>query len=527
MLGIKKSLILFFLLSFSILSFSQQEKKPKLVVGIVLENFNQDYLKNYYFNFGEEGFKRLMTKGAYYNNASYPYLYSLTGVDHASIYTGCTPSEHGIISHAWYNRITKTSIESIASDKNYLSGEELINNYSPNKLLQSSIGDELKRNNTCSRVFSVAIEDESAIMSSGHKADAAYWFSTKTGKWRTSSYYMESLTKWVKEFNKHLDIDFIINRGWYPLAQEQTKKTYLGLSKNFFHDLAKSKEKDGDLRCIKTSPYANSLVTEFAKNLIINENLGRDNDTDILNISYSFLDGDCDKYAIDADEKKDVLYRLDAELENLFLFLDEQVGKDEYIVMLTVSEAMTAMPEELEKQKMPNGYFNPYKAVSLLKSYLNISLGSGDWILSYDSQQIYLNRLFIEKKNIKLADVQNLVVDFLIDFAGVAKVIPSYNLCFSHFPDGKEKMMYNSYNRKLSGDVLYSLYPGWTNTLNDKEDFLAKYSYKRKVPLFFYGSAIEPKLVDKEVSILDIVPSLSVKIGIPIMQDCTGEILDF
>jgi hypothetical protein len=195
--------------------------------------------------------------------------------------------------------------------------------------------------------------------------------------------------------------------------------------------------------------------------------------------------------------------------------------------MLTVSEAMTTLPKELKKQNMPSGYFNAYKAVALLKSYLNINLGSGNWILSYDSQQVYLNRILIADMKLKLEDIQNMVVDFLIDFAGVSKAVPSHNLRFAHFADGVEKKMHSSYNQKLSGDVMYSLLPGWTNAVNDREDYVAKYSSVRRVPLFFYGTGIEPMQEDERVSVLDIVPSLSIKIGLPIMQDCTGKILDF
>lgn len=527
MFGLKRSLILVFCVFFCVVSFSQNKKKPKLVVGIVLENFNPDYLEKYSSDFSNDGFKRLINKGAYYKNASYPYMYSLTGVDQASIFTGCMPANHGVISHAWYNRFYKKAIDNIAPDNYSSSRKERENYFSPKKLLAASLGDALKEYSACSRVFGIAMNAESSILSAGHRADAAYWFSRFKGEWRSSSYYMDSLYSWGKVFNENLNLKYLLTRGWHPLSFERIDTCYPSLSKKFYHDLLKAKSRTGDYKVIKETPYANTLISEFARNLIVNENLGSDNDVDLLNISYSFLGAKCNRYLIDEAEKVDALYRLDSDLEKLFLFLDEQVGKDNYLIMLTVSDAMIEKPESLKLKRMPSGYFNSYKAVSLLRSYLNIKFGAGNWISSYDSQQIYLNRLLIEDKKINLREFQDIVVDFLSEFEGIDKVIPAYALRFNQFAEGKEKMMHFSYNKKRSGDIMYSLAYAWTNSLNDREDYLAKYSYKRKVPLFFYGLGIEAKTVEQRVSVLDIAPSLLSKMNLPIMEECTGRILDF
>lgn len=527
MFGLRRGLIIVFCVFLCTYCFSQNIKKAKLVLGIVLENFNPDYLEKYSSDFSENGFKRLINNSAYYKNAFYPYMFSLTGVDHASIYTGTLPAEHGIISHAWYNRFYKKAINNVAPDTYSGSKEDIENYLSPKKLLVASLGDVLKEYSSCSRVFGIGMNAESAVISAGHRADAAYWFSRYSGKWRSSSYYMDSLYSWGKNFNNSLNLKYLINRGWYPLNQEFINSTYPSLSNRFYHDLLREKNKTGDYKVIKETPYANVLISDFAKDLIINENLGSDNDVDLLSVSYSFLSDKHLKYFTDEAEKIDALYRLDSDLADLFIFLDKQIGKNNYLVMLTVSDAMVDSPEELKKKKMPTGYFNSYKAIALLRSYLNIKFGVGDWILSYDSQQIYLNRLLIEKKKMNLRDVQNIVVSFFEEFEGIDKVIPSYALRFNNFAEGKEKRMHYSYNQKRSGDVMYSLVYSWTNSLNDREDYLAKYSYKRKVPLFFYGLDIKSKIIEKRVSVLDIAPSLLSKMGLPIMEECTGNILDF
>lgn len=527
MFGLRRSLIIVSCVFFCEVCFSQNVKKPRLVLGIVLENFNPDYLEKYSSDFSKDGFRRLINNAAYYKNAFYPYMYSLTGADHASIFTGTLPAEHGIISHAWYNRFYKKAIDNIAPNSYSGSREDIENHFSPKKLLAANLGDALKEYSICSRVFGIGMNAESAVISAGHRADAAYWFSRYKGEWRSSSYYMDSLYSWGKVFNNALNLKYLISRGWYPLNQELINSNYPSLSKKFYHDLLSEKSRTGDFKVIKETPYANSLINDFAKELIINENLGSDNDVDLLNISYSFLGGKHVKCLTDEAEKIDALYRLDSDLEKLFVFLDAQIGRGNYLVMLTVSDAMIESPEELKNKRMPAGYFNSYKAIALLKSYLNIKFGSGDWILSYDSQQVYLNRLLIEDKNMNLRNVQDVVVAFLSEFEGIDKVIPAYALRFNNFAEGKEKRMHYSYNQKRSGDVMYSLVYAWTNSLNDREDYLAKYSYKRKVPLFFYGLDIKSKIIEQRVSILDIAPSLSSKMGLPIMEECTGKILDF
>ena len=528
MFGIKKCFIFIVLIVFSVVSYSQQVKKPRIVVCVVLENFSVDYLSKYSDDFGDKGFNRLIGEGICYKNAYYPYMYSQTGVDHASINTGVMPSDHGIVAHEWYDRLLRKTFKGVSSDVYSSKQEDRYRNYSPKKLLANTLGDELKKNSSCSRVFSVSMNAESSIFSAGHMADAAYWFNHEKGEWCTSSYYIDLLNNWTKEYNKHLSLDYYVNRGWHSVSADYSDyKNVSGVSNNFFCDLHKDKERAGNYKVLKASPYANVLVSEFVRNLIINENLGKDNDVDLLNISYSFLDYKCNKYKSNSEEKLDVLYRLDKELGDLLEFLDEQVGKGNYLVSMTVSQPMMPLPDELNKQKLPGGYFSSFKAVSLLKSYLNIKYGQADWISSYDSQQIYLNRELIDSKKLDLKEIQDQVVDFLIQFSGIHKAIPSYLLSSGQYVEGFGLFMCRSYSQKRSGDVMYMLNPGWINTLSNREDYFANYSSERTVPLVFYGLDITPKKVYDKVSILDIMPSLSVKMGIPIRNNDVGNILTF
>lgn len=504
---------------------AQDVQKPKLVVGIVLENFNPDYFYRYSSMFGEGGFSMLIENGVCFNNAAYPYLYSQTGVDQASIFSATSPSTHGIISHAWCDRFSKDVVSNVADKK----AKELdVRKYSPKKLLVNTVGDELKKVNPFSRVFSVAMNAESSILSAGHSADAAYWFDEVKGEWTSAEYYMDSLTNWTKEFNKHLNLSYILKRGWNPYNMEFPKENSgFRLSSNFFYNLNKEFNTNGDYRIIKASPYANSLITEFAKNLIINENLGYDNDSDILSISYSFLDYKNDSFSMYSDEKLDVLNRLDKDVASLFKFLDEQIGLDNVLVFVTVSQAMTPSPEELAKSNLPGRYFDSYRAIALLKSYLNIELGAGDWILSYDSQQIFLNRELIKQSNLKLRDVQDIVTDFVIQFTGVSNVVSAHSMNLGNCNGGIVELMRESYNAKRSGDVLISLSPAWVNKLSEKEDYYARYSYRNNVPLFWYRRGMSPAKSNRSVSLLDVVPSVMEILGLPKSQFMNGKALEF
>lgn len=512
---------------------AQNIDKPRLVVGIVLENFNPDYLVKYKGQFGEGGFGRLMKDGYVYKNASYMHQYSQTGVDHASIYSGTNPSYHGIISHSWYNRIEKDALPNVY-DKNERSTtkDSKSGNISPRNLLARTMCDELKLSNVCSRVFGVSMNPEASVLSSGHMADGAFWFDENNGKWASSSYYMDSLYNWIKDYNKNVSPDYYINRGWFPLSDEKANlsgakmRHRFGMANGFYHDLAKTKKKSGNYRLLKATPYANTMITDFAKAIIINENLGKDADPDMLNISYSFMDYLGNEYGTDSGEKLDMMYRLDIELEKLFSFLDSQVGMDNVLVFVTVSQAMTARPDELHRKKLPGKYFSTFKAIALLKPYLNIKYGEGDWISGYDSQQIFLDRELIENKGLNLKEMQDKITDFLIQFSGVNKVIPSYALRANGFATGVAGAMQKSFNQKRSGDILISLEPGWIHEVKDREDYLSLYSNRKKVPVIWMGNGIKQAVANDRVNVEDIVPTITNILDIPLTDGCQGKIMN-
>jgi len=525
-----------FLIIFTItttISFGQNRRKipsekPKLIVGIVIDHLRSDYFFRYDNLLGKGGFKRILNKGAYCQNTRFSYLYSQTGTDHATIFTGTPPSYHGIISDAWYNRVQGIKSYAKTDKKERLVGIDSKEvGTSPRKLLATTLGDEMKLFNPHSRVVGVGLNCESAMFSAGHAADGAYWMDDLSGKFITSSFYQDTLYNWVQEFNDKKFADFYLNRIWTPYNGENTPSLSdkilgkVGLNTSFYYDLNKEKKKLS-YKAIKGTPFGNMLVKDFAISAIINENLGKDDDTDLLSVTFSCLDYKQREFSPFAPEMIDNFVRLDREIEHFLNFLDEQIGLENVLVFLTADQSSNYTPEDLAAQNIPNGYFSMYNAVALLKSYLNIIYGTGDWILGYDSQQVYLNHQLIEDSKLSIEAMQVKASEFLIQFTGVANTVPAYSLVNSNYSHGILRKVQRSFNQKRSGDVLLTLQSGWRHKMKDKNDLIAQYSYTNQVPLYWYGWKIKHSTITKAVFAEDIVPSISNFLNISTSSGCDG-----
>lgn len=507
-------------------------EKPKLVVGIVVDHLRADYFFRYSNLLGEGGFKRLMNQGTYCKNTKFSYLYSQKGPDHASIFTGTPPAYHGIIADGWYNRLSGDFVLSNEDEQTKLVGiESKEKGRSSKNMLAPTLGDEMKLFNSHSRVVGVALNSDAAVFSAGHAADGAYWMDELSGKFITSSFYQDTIFNWVKEFNEKKFADFYLDRVWTPFDggnQPNIPEKLLGkigLNNGFFYDLNKEKKTIG-YNAIKATPFANMLVKDFAISAIINENMGKDDDPDLLAVTFSCLDDKHRVFSPFSPEMVDNFIRLDQELEHFFNFLDEQIGLENVLVFLTSDQTANYTPENLSSQNIPNGYFSTYNAIALLKSYFNILYGNGEWILGYDSEQVYLNHQLIEDSKLSIEDLQLKAVNFLIQFSGVANTIPATSLVNSNFTHGIFQKVQRSFNQKRSGDILLTLEPGWMHSVKDERDKIAQYSYTNQVPLFWFGWKIKRSIVSRSILIEDIVPSISSFLNISIPSGCDGNPID-
>ncbi|MFA8434382.1 MAG: alkaline phosphatase family protein [Marinifilaceae bacterium] len=503
-------------------------EKPRLIVGVVVDHMRADFIFRYWNQLGEGGFKRLMNQGTFCKNARYNYLYSQSGIDHASIFTGTAPSYHGIISHGWFNRLSQqTEAATFDEDVRTVGGESGKEKVSARKMLAPTLGDEMKLFNAQTKVIGIGLNREASVFSAGHAADAAYWLEEQSGRFVTSSYYQDTLFNWVNEFNEKKFADFYLDRAWTPYDGEDSNSISekiigkAGLSSDFFYDLNKEKKHLG-YKAIKATPFGNMLVKDFAIATIVNENLGKDDDTDLLSITFSCLDFKHRDYSPFAPEMVDNFIRLDREIEHFLSFLDDQIGKQNTLVFLTADQTSVYSPEVLAKQNIPNGYFSSYNAIALLKSYFNVIYGSGDWVSSYDSQQLYLNHRLIEDSKLSLEKMQDRAARFLIQFSGVANTISAHNLVDANFSHGVLQKIQRSYNQKRSGDVLITLEPGWMHTVKDERDLVAQYSYNNQVPLFWYGWKINRSTISRPLKIEDIVPTITSFLNISTPNGCEG-----
>ena len=498
------------------------EEKSKLIVGITISNFYPEWLDIYKTSFCEGGFKKMMLYGKK-TMADYNYMFSQTGVDHATIYTGMLPSSHGVVAHNWYDRLREKRRSNVINDTYRLLGEEGESGegVAPDYMEALTLGGLMKMNNAFSKVYSIAANSEEAVLSGGAGADLAIWLGEKTGKWVTSSYYHDVMPTWLQDFNREIKTDELVKKGWMALADEENNKTAMklkskiGLVHGFYYDLMQSKRKYDTYKIVKATPYMNTLLVDLANEIIKKEQLGRDNETDLLTVNFSCLDYMNRDYDVYSREFEDVVLRLDRDLERLFVQLDQSVGRGNYVVFLTFSEARELLPKDLQRIRQKSGNFSIFKAVALLKSFMSLMYGQGEWVADYDATQIYLNRELVEKQKLSLKDMQDKIANFMVEFEGVSHVMTASALTHNSFAGGTGALFQHSFSQKKSGDVMYSLQNNFVSELKDREDYFARYSKRHNVPLYIYGSQIAKEL-QPECQMTDLLKELCKALKIPV-----------
>ena len=499
---------------------------PDLIVGIVVDQMRYDYLTRMWDRFGDSGFRRLVSEGSSFSNARYDYLINQSAPGYATIFTGTNPSAHGIISDQWYDRLRDDMQTAVFSDYAVAVGGSFLNGKrAPSGLLTGTVGDELRMaNDFRSRVFSVSLNDAASVLSGGFSANAAWWFDNASGTWMSSSYYIDSLPGWVEEFNAGMLPDTYLERKWEPLA-EHTCYFRVGEEPRpdaFHYDMKRMRRRGDDYGLLHSIPYGNTFTKDFALNLIINEQLGKRNSTDMIIIGFSATAEIDRNYGTFSMEVQDAYLRLDRDIAHLLDFLDQHVGRSRMLVFLTSDRAVSYPASYSNSARIPGGTFSPGMAMSLLRSYLNITYGQGDWVSNYNAGMVYLNHNFIEDNNIPLNDIQNRAARFLNQFSGVAGTLAEDVLRRNYFSSGIQSQIQAGFHPKRSGDIMIYLQQGWYER-NLSGDQLSLISYDRHVPLIFYGWNIESNNFKREVGVADIAPTISLLLDIPVPPFATGK----
>jgi hypothetical protein len=515
--------------------------KPRLVIGIVVEQLKYDQLEKYREKLGDNGIKKLINEGTYFKNASFDYMLTQSAPGHATISTGTEPSFHGITSDNWYLPLRNELIYCTRDiDVNPVGGSFESGLNSPVNLQASTFSDELEMaTNKKAKVFGIGLKDNSAILSTGHSADGVFWFDNSTGTWMTSTYYNNSLPGWVMDFNAMNYPESYLSGEWnlfrplsdYSDCLSDSNKFEVGFnSQSFFpYDLKKLRSKfmsgsRNDFALLRETPFGNSLTTRLAMRLIEKEKLGKDDVTDYLSICYSATDNIGHRFGPSSVEMEDAILRLDEDIKNLLTFVNDSIGKKNVLIYFTSAHGISEIPAVLESYHIPAGYFKQNQALQLLRSYLNAVYGEGDWVKGYSERQVYLNRTLIEDARIPLEDVQKKVARFLVQFSGVAAAYPYSAFEANDFGNGNLKRIINNFNSQRSGDVIVTLNPGW---IEKDADYVTNhnspYEYDSHVPLIWYGWTVNRAMISRKVNMTDIAATLSSLCKIPYPNACTGE----
>ncbi|WP_321479290.1 alkaline phosphatase family protein [uncultured Bacteroides sp.] len=495
------------LLSFTGLQAQSEPSTPKLIVGLTIDQLRTDYLEAFSTLYGDKGFKRLWRDGRIYLNAEFPFINPDRSSAIAAIYTGTTPSVNGIIADNWLDRSTLRPINSV-DDPNYM-GNYIDESTSPSQLLTSTITDELKiATQGKALVYAISPFRETAIIAAGHAGNGAFWLNTNTGKWASTTYYNE-FPWWVSQYNDRKAIDFRIDKITWTPALPITNYKYLASEweneefKYHFDDAKKNK-----FRKLLSSPYINQEVNTLTEECLNNSTIGKDKITDFLSLTYYAGNYDHKSTLESPLETQDAYVRLDKSLAELFSILDNKIGLQNIIFFITSTGYVHPEAPDLNKYKIPRGQFYLNRCAALLNIYLMATYGEGQYVEAFYNQQIYLNHKLIEKKQLKLSEVQEKSVDFLMQFSGVNEVYSAHRLLLGAWNPEIYKIR-NSFNRQRSGDLLISVLPGWSIVQEQPQENNVVRAAEIPTPLIFMGRTIKPEIIQTPVTVDRIAPTLT------------------
>ena len=513
--------------------------QPRLVVGVVVDQMRFEYLNRFKNKYTSKGFLRLINQGYSCNDHHFNYIPTYTGPGHASIFTGTTPSVHGIIGNDWYDK-DKDEVVYCTTDQTYdpVGAAVKYGHVSPSNLKVTTLPDQNRLfTQMKGKTIGISIKDRGAIFPSGHTANGAYWFEgLEEGKWVTSTYYMDELPEWVKTFNAPLNISNYL-KTWNTLYDinlynesgpdaSNYEKPFKGKPDPIFpYDLKALMEFNDGYDILKNTPFGNTMITDFALAAVEAEALGDDEYTDFLTVSYSSTDYVGHDFGVNSIELQDTYLRLDLEIERLLNYLDTNVGEGNYSLFLTSDHGAAEVPSFLKDIDAPGGYVQKNMFTPLYAT-LKAKYGVSDLIKNISNDQIFLNYDLIKSMQLDLVDVQEFIVNDIINYSAVSKAYTATTMQTSYFKDGMEKTLQNGYNQKLSGDVLFTLKSGVIAYGPKGTTHGSGYTYDTHVPLLFYGNGIQIGKTFERTNVTDIAPTISALLGIAFPSGATGAVIE-
>ncbi len=511
-------------------------QRPKLIVGIVVDQMRWDFLYRYYDRYlPDGGFKRLVNKGFSCENTYINYIPTYTACGHTCLYTGSVPAIHGITGNGWYdNRLDKWTYCTEDKTVQGVNNNSDAGQMSPKNMLVSTITDELRiATNFRSKVIGISIKDRGAILPAGHAANAAYWYDGSSGGFISSTYYMSELPQWLQNFNKKKLADTYFKMGWntlYPIetyVQSMTTKDYYegvepdkikSFPYNYEDNIGKS------YGSFPGTPYGNTIIKDLAIEAIQHEQLGKDSITDFLAISFSTPDYIGHGYGPNSIEVEDVYLRLDKELGEFFRFLDTKVGKDQYLVFISADHGaahsihfntlnkLTGQPLKVHLEKT---------AEEVLKD----TFGDHKLIKAWTNHQALLNRRLIDSLKLDKAAITQTIINTISAQEGVDRVFAYDQLMSIPLQETIRQRAINGYYPSRLGDIQYILSAGYTGMTGNGTTHGSWNPYDSHIPLVWYGWNIKPGKTNRETYMTDVAPTISALLRIQMPNGCVGTVI--
>lgn len=485
-----KKFVLLLALALTGFAANAQIKRPKLVVGIIIDQMRWDYLNYYYDQYCDGGFKRLINEGFSCDNNMINYLPTVTAIGHTSTYTGATPAIHGIAGNNFQIDgkdvycCKDTTVESVGSKND-------AGRMSPCNLLSTTIGDQIRlATDFNSKVIGVALKDRAAILPAGRSANAAYWYDTKAGKFVTSTYYMPQLPKWVNKFNGKIKI----KPGTDP----------------------------------KMLPEGATMTFDLAEATVKNEQLGKGKYTDMICVSISSTDAMSHKYGTRGEDNKAVYMATDKGLAHFLSFLDKEVGKGQYLLFLTADHGGCHNPNYLAEHKIATVGLDGYKVVANINAKLAEKYGKeGKYISSIMDCRVYLNHGWLEANNIDADEVKAFAIKQLKKEKDLQWVVDMEHAATASVPQIVRERVINGYNLHRSGDIMVLPRPaGFTWTYDDKYRGASHYNwnpYDSHIPLIFMGWHVRQGRTATPTRIIDTAATICDLLRIQMPNGCIGD----
>jgi len=513
--------------------------KPKLIVGIVVDQMRYDYLYRFYSKFGNGGFKKLMSGGFNNRNTLYPYIPTATGPGHACIYSGSIPALDGIIDNEWYSRQSKKIMYCVSDSMvQSVGGSPNAGMMSPQNLLVSTVTDQLRlSNNFQSKVIGISQKDRASILPAGHTANAAYWLDGETGNFISSTYYLKTLPDWVQDFNSKGKAGLYLSQDWNTVFDiskytesdpdfEPYESNLPGEKSPVFpHQLSKIPRKGFDL--IRSTPFGNDLTKDFAISALEKENMGHSSFTDFLAISFSSTDYVGHTFGPNSIEVEDTYIRLDKNIEEILNYLDKNIGNRNYLIFLTADHGVAPTVGYSQTHNLPAGAVNGGDFTHLISDFLGKTFGNSALLERFSNDQIYLNQELVNSLGLNEDLIFQKLKTFLLSQKGVSNLINLNHIQNNNIETDLLNRIKNGYYAKRSGDFQVLLEPNWLFGRAQGANHGTGYHYDTHVPLLWYGWRIKPgEETFKMSSVADIAPTLSSFLQIEEPNGSTGKVLE-